>query len=46
MLLPGPEAQQLAYAVLSYIDQAAVHQYGWTPGHRLDGLGRAETDLA
>ena len=33
-----------AYAVLSYIDQAAVHQYGWLePGHMLDGLGLAET---
>jgi len=33
-----------AYAVLSYIDQAAVHEYGWLePGHMLDGLGLAET---
>jgi len=33
-----------AYAVLSYIDQAAVHDYGWLePGHMLDGLGLAET---
>ena len=33
-----------AYAVLAYIDQAAVHEYGWLePGHMLDGLGLAET---
>jgi chromate transporter len=33
-----------AYAVLAYIDQAAVHEYGWIePGHMLDGLGLAET---
>ena len=33
-----------AYAVLSYIDQAAVHHYRWLePGHMLDGLGLAET---
>ncbi len=33
-----------AYAVLVYIAQAAVQQYGWlTPGEMLDGLGLAET---
>ena len=33
-----------AYAVLAYIDQAAVNEYGWIePGHMLDGLGLAET---
>jgi chromate transporter len=33
-----------AYAVLSYIAQAAVESYGWLqPGEMLDGLGMAET---
>src|SRR3990172_7442561 len=33
-----------AYAVLVYIAQAAVQQYGWlAPGEMLDGLGLAET---
>lgn len=33
-----------AYAVLAYIAQAAVQQYGWlAPGEMLDGLGLAET---
>ncbi|HND30946.1 MAG TPA: chromate efflux transporter [Myxococcota bacterium] len=33
-----------AYAVLAYIAQAAVEQYGWMkPGEMLDGLGMAET---
>jgi chromate transporter len=33
-----------AYAVLSYLAQAAVETYGWlTPGEMLDGLGMAET---
>ncbi len=33
-----------AYAVLAYIAQAAVEQYGWMkPGEMLDGLGLAET---
>jgi chromate transporter len=33
-----------AYAVLAYIAQAAVEQYGWLkPGQMLDGLGLAET---
>ncbi len=33
-----------AYAVLSYVAQQAVQQYGWLrPGEMLDGLGMAET---
>ena len=33
-----------AYAVLAYIAQAAVEQFGWLrPGEMLDGLGMAET---
>lgn len=33
-----------AYAVLSYVAQAAVDSYGWlAPGEMLDGLGLAET---
>lgn len=33
-----------AYAVLSYVAQAAVETYGWlAPGEMLDGLGLAET---
>src|SRR5262249_57041894 len=33
-----------AYAVLSYVAQAAVEHYGWLkPGEMLDGLGMAET---
>ncbi len=33
-----------AYAVLAYINQAAVQQYGWlAPGQMLDGLGLAES---
>jgi len=33
-----------AYAVLAYIQQAAVERYGWLlPGQMLDGLGLAET---
>jgi chromate transporter len=33
-----------AYAVLPYVAQQAVEQYGWlTPGQMLDGLGLAET---
>ena len=33
-----------AYAVLSYVAQAAVQNYGWlAPGEMLDGLGMAET---
>src|SRR5581483_3549250 len=33
-----------AYAVLSYLAQAAVHQYGWlSAGQMIDGLGLAET---
>ncbi len=33
-----------AYAVLAYIDQAAVFQFGWLqPGQMLTGLGLAET---
>ena len=33
-----------AYAVLSYLAQAAVETYGWlAPGEMLDGLGMAET---
>ncbi|UYG03840.1 chromate efflux transporter [Halomonas sp. LR3S48] len=33
-----------AYAVLSYVAQAAVQSYGWlAPGEMLDGLGMAET---
>ncbi|QTP53242.1 chromate efflux transporter [Billgrantia sulfidoxydans] len=33
-----------AYAVLSYVAQAAVQHYGWlAPGEMLDGLGMAET---
>ncbi|RVL90339.1 chromate efflux transporter [Sinorhizobium meliloti] len=33
-----------AYAVLSYVAQAAVERYGWLkPGEMLDGLGLAET---
>jgi chromate transporter len=33
-----------AYAVLAYVAQGAVEQYGWlTPGEMLDGLGMAET---
>ncbi len=33
-----------AYAVLTYLAQAAVETYGWlTPGEMLDGLGMAET---
>ncbi|MBE0489113.1 MAG: chromate efflux transporter [Halomonas sp.] len=33
-----------AYAVLSYVAQEAVQQYGWlAPGEMLDGLGMAET---
>jgi chromate transporter len=33
-----------AYAVLGYIAQAAVQQYGWlAPGEMLDGMGLAET---
>ena len=33
-----------AYAVLAWVGQAAVEQYGWmTPGEMLDGLGLAES---
>jgi chromate transporter len=33
-----------AYAVLAYVAQSAVEQYGWlAPGEMLDGLGMAET---
>ena len=33
-----------AYAVLAYINQAAVHQYGWLlPGQMVTGLGLAES---
>ncbi len=33
-----------AYAVLAYLGQAAVEQYGWlAPGEMMDGLGLAET---
>jgi chromate transporter len=33
-----------AYAVLAYVAQAAVENYGWlAPGEMLDGLGLAET---
>jgi chromate transporter len=33
-----------AYAVLTYVNQAAVSQFGWLlPGQMLDGLGLAET---
>ena len=33
-----------AYAVLAYVAQQAVHNYGWlAPGEMLDGLGMAET---
>jgi chromate transporter len=33
-----------AYAVLAYVAQAAVENYGWlNPGEMLDGLGLAET---
>ncbi|MBI3975959.1 MAG: chromate transporter, partial [Armatimonadetes bacterium] len=33
-----------AYAVLAYVAQAAVEQFGWLlPGEMLDGLGLAET---
>src|SRR5213596_3228650 len=33
-----------AYAVLAYVAQQAVENYGWLrPGEMLDGLGRAET---
>jgi chromate transporter len=33
-----------AYAVLAYVAQAAVENYGWMrPGEMLDGLGLAET---
>jgi chromate transporter len=33
-----------AYAVLPYVAQAAVEQYGWLePGQMMDGLGLAET---
>jgi chromate transporter len=33
-----------AYAVLAYVNQAAVAQFGWLlPGQMLDGLGLAET---
>ncbi len=33
-----------AYAVLSYINQAAVHQFGWlAPGEMVTGLGLAES---
>jgi chromate transporter len=33
-----------AYAVLAYVAQAAVDDYGWlAPGEMLDGLGMAET---
>jgi len=33
-----------AYAVLAYVSQQAVEQYGWLlPGEMLDGLGLAET---
>lgn len=33
-----------AYSVLAYINQAAVHEYGWLlPGQMIDGLGLAET---
>jgi chromate transporter len=33
-----------AYAVLAYMAQAAVEQYGWLePGEMLDGLGMAES---
>jgi chromate transporter len=33
-----------AYAVLSYVTQAAVHAYGWiTPAQAVDGLALAET---
>jgi chromate transporter len=33
-----------AYAVLAYVNQAAVSDYAWlTPGEMLDGLGLAET---
>jgi len=35
-----------AYAVLAYVAQAAVENYGWLrPGEMLDGLGMAETPL-
>src|SRR6516164_9085748 len=34
----------VAYAVLAYVAQGAVEQYGWLkPGEMLDGLGMAET---
>ena len=33
-----------AYAVLAYLNQAAVHQFGWlTPGQMVTGLGLAES---
>lgn len=33
-----------AYAVLSYINEAAVHQFGWlSPGQMVTGLGLAES---
>jgi chromate transporter len=33
-----------AYAVLAYVAQAGVYQFGWlAPGEMLDGLGMAET---
>ena len=33
-----------AYAVLAYVAQQAVENYGWLqPGEMLDGLGMAET---
>ena len=33
-----------AYAVLGYIDQAAVHEFGWVePGQMVTGLGLAES---
>jgi chromate transporter len=33
-----------AYAVLAYVAQEAVNNYGWlAPGEMLDGLGMAET---
>jgi chromate transporter len=33
-----------AYAVLAYVAQEAVENYGWlAPGEMLDGLGMAET---
>jgi chromate transporter len=33
-----------AYAVLTYVTQAAVHAYGWiTPAQAIDGLALAET---